>query len=98
MGDVHPMGNPHYWLDPANAVRIAIQIRNRLAQLRPADAGYFDQRLTTFKDPINNPNKGWLPQMAPFKGPKIITYHNSRPNFLLPFGLSVTGQDCLMPG
>src|SRR5213083_736947 len=33
MGDVHPLGNPHYWLDPANAVRIAIQIRNRLAQL-----------------------------------------------------------------
>src|SRR5436190_11564563 len=24
MGDVHPLGNPHYWLDPANAVRIAI--------------------------------------------------------------------------
>src|SRR5213083_1852822 len=33
MGDVHPSGNPHYWLDPANGVRIAIQIRNRLAQL-----------------------------------------------------------------
>ena len=31
MGDVHPLGNPHYWLDPANAVRIAIQIANRLA-------------------------------------------------------------------
>src|SRR5713226_4976409 len=30
MGDVHPSGNPHYWLDPANAVRIAIQIRTRL--------------------------------------------------------------------
>ena len=27
MGDVHPLGNPHYWLDPANAVRIAIQIQ-----------------------------------------------------------------------
>ncbi len=40
MGDVHPLGNPHYWLDPANAVRIAIQIRNRLAQLRHANASY----------------------------------------------------------
>src|SRR5437660_12165519 len=49
MGDVHPMGNPHYWLDPANAVRIAIQIRNRLAQLRSAGAGFFYQLLYAFK-------------------------------------------------
>src|SRR5918911_138803 len=66
MGDVHPMGNPHYWLDPANAVRIAIQIRNRLAQLRPTDAGYFDQRLNAFKVRINNANKRWLAMMAPY--------------------------------
>src|SRR6266849_907965 len=48
MGDVHPLGNPHYWLDPANAVRIAIQIENRLAELRPADSQYFAQRLNNF--------------------------------------------------
>src|SRR5512140_1703699 len=41
MGDVHPMGNPHYWLDPANAVRIAIQIERKLEELRPADAPSF---------------------------------------------------------
>src|ERR1044071_8078692 len=34
MGDVHALGNPHYWIDPANAIRIAIQISNRLSQLR----------------------------------------------------------------
>ena len=89
MGDVHPLGNPHYWLDPANAVRIAIQIRNRLAQLRPADAAYFDQRLNTFKVRINDANKQWMATMAPFKGAKIVTYHNSWPNFTKHFGLEV---------
>jgi ABC-type Zn uptake system ZnuABC Zn-binding protein ZnuA len=89
MGDVHAMGNPHYWLDPANAVRIAIQIRNRLAQMRPADTLYFDQRLNDFKIRINDANKRWLAQMAPFKGAKIITYHNSWPNFARHFGLNV---------
>jgi ABC-type Zn uptake system ZnuABC Zn-binding protein ZnuA len=89
MGDVHPMGNPHYWLDPANAVRMAIQIRNRLAQLRPADAGTFDQRLNDFKLRINEANKRWLAAMAPFKGVKIVTYHNSWPNFVKHFGLDV---------
>src|SRR5881397_1165869 len=41
MGDVHPLGNPHYWLDPANAVRIARQVRNKLVELRPGDAPAF---------------------------------------------------------
>jgi ABC-type Zn uptake system ZnuABC Zn-binding protein ZnuA len=91
MGDVHPMGNPHYWLDPANAVRIAIQIRNRLAQLRPADAPYFDHRLNNFKIRINDANKRWMAMMAPYHGTKIITYHNSWPNFVKHFGLDVAG-------
>src|SRR5947199_8072708 len=56
MGDVHPLGNPHYWLDPANAVRIAIQVRNRLAQLQPADTAYSDQHLQNFKVRINDAN------------------------------------------
>src|SRR5881275_1927918 len=87
MGDVHPMGNPHYWLDPANAVRIAIQIENRLAELRPADSKYFAQRLNTFKIKINDANKRWKAAMAPYRGAKIITYHNSWPNFAKHFEL-----------
>src|SRR5438132_5797983 len=87
MGDVHPSGNPHYWLDPANAVRIAIQIRNRLVQMRPADTAYFDQRLNTFKVHINDANKRWVAMMAPYRGAKVITYHNSWPNFAKHFGL-----------
>jgi ABC-type Zn uptake system ZnuABC Zn-binding protein ZnuA len=98
MGDVHPSGNPHYWLDPANAVRIAIQIRNRLVQLRPADTAYFDQRLNTFKLRINDANKRWVAMMAPYRGAKIITYHNSWPNFARHFGLNVVEHVEPKPG
>src|SRR4051794_10734856 len=98
MGDVHPMGNPHYWLDPANAVRIAIQVRNRLAQLRPADAAFFDQRLNNFKLRINEANKRWQAELAPFKGTKIVTYHNSWPNFTKHFNLDVVGYVEPKPG
>src|SRR5438132_8837082 len=41
MGDVHPLGNPHYWLDPANAVRMAIEVSAKLTDLRPNDGPYF---------------------------------------------------------
>jgi ABC-type Zn uptake system ZnuABC Zn-binding protein ZnuA len=98
MGDVHPLGNPHYWLDPANAVRIAIQVRNRLVQLRRADAAYFDQRLNDFKIRINDANKRWLAQMAPYRGAKIVDYHPSLPNFAKHFGLDIVGTVEPKPG
>ena len=49
MGDVHPPGNPHYWLDPDNGRRIAQAIRDKLTQLAPGDAAYFAQRLRRFR-------------------------------------------------
>ena len=98
MGDVHPLGNPHYWLSPANAVRIAIQIEQRLEQLRPADATFFQQRLNDFKLRINAANKRWTAALAPYKGAKVVTYHNSWPNFMRHFGLNVIGYVEPKPG
>ena len=98
MGDVHPLGNPHYWLDPANAVRIAIQIQNRLAELDPAGATYYAQRLNTFKVRINDAYKRWRAALAPYQSAKIVTYHNSWPNFVKSFGLNVVGYVEPKPG
>jgi ABC-type Zn uptake system ZnuABC Zn-binding protein ZnuA len=98
MGDVHPQGNPHYWLDPANAVRIGIQVATRLSQLRPADAAYFAGRLNAFKAKLNEANKRWTEALAPFRGAKIVTYHNSWPNFIRRYGLNVIGYVEPKPG
>ena len=98
MGDVHPMGNPHYWLDPANAVRIAIQFQQRLAQLRPADTEYFQKRLNDFKLRMNEADKRWRAALAPFRGAKIVTYHNSWPNFLRRYGLNAINYVEPKPG
>src|ERR1700731_3838851 len=35
MGDVHPLGNPHYWLDPDNGRRVARGIAQKLGELDP---------------------------------------------------------------
>src|SRR5437764_12444292 len=43
-GDVHPLGNPHYWLDPANGRRIAKGIAAKLTEMDPGDQAYFHQR------------------------------------------------------
>src|SRR5690242_1071512 len=48
MGDVHPLGNPHYWLDPENGRRIAKGIAEKFSQMDPGDRAYFDQRFKDF--------------------------------------------------
>jgi zinc/manganese transport system substrate-binding protein len=98
MGDVHPQGNPHYWLDPANAVRIGIQVTNRLSQLRPKDAQYFSARLNAFKAKMNDADRRWRAALAPFRGAKIVTYHNSWSNFVRRYGLNVIGYVEPKPG
>ena len=98
MGDVHPLGNPHYWLDPANAVRMAIEIAGKLSELRPSDAAYFAQRLQSFKVRMNDSNKRWMAEMAPYRGAKVVDYHPSLPNFARHFGLQIVGTIEPKPG
>ena len=98
MGDVHPQGNPHYWLDPANAVRIAIQVEKKLEELQPDDAAYFRSRLNTFKSRLNEADKRWRAALAPYRGAKVVTYHNSWPNFMRRYGLNVVGYVEPKPG
>src|SRR5437764_4310960 len=48
MGDVHPLGNPHYWLNPENGRRIAKALMTKFSEMRPSDGAYFSQRYADF--------------------------------------------------
>ena len=98
MGDVHPAGNPHYWLDPGNGRRIAGAIRDKFSELSPADKAYFAQRYSDFDKRLADAEKRWDAAMAPYKGTKIVTYHRSWPNFVERFGLDVIGYVEPKPG
>jgi zinc/manganese transport system substrate-binding protein len=97
-GDVHPLGNPHYWLDPENGLRIAKGIQNKLSEMRPNDAAYFAERYNSFEQRIKQANEKWLAEMKPYAGRKIVTYHRSWPNFAEHFGLDVVGYVEPRPG
>jgi ABC-type Zn uptake system ZnuABC Zn-binding protein ZnuA len=97
-GDVHPMGNPHYWLDPNNGRRIAKGIAAKLSSLDPGDQAYFQQREQDFEKRLADADKKWLAQMAPYRGRKVVTYHRSWPNFAKHFGLDVIGYIEPRPG
>jgi len=98
MGDVHPLGNPHYWLDPENGKLIAKSIAAKLEELRPNDKATFEQRLADFTSRLDAAEKRWLAQLAPYKGVKVVTYHRSYPNFAERFGLDVIGYVEPRPG
>jgi ABC-type Zn uptake system ZnuABC Zn-binding protein ZnuA len=98
MGDVHPAGNPHYWLDPGNGRRIAAAIRDKLSELDPANAAHFAERYADFDRRLHEGEKRWDARMAPYKGLKIVTYHRSWPNFTERFGLDVIGYVEPRPG
>jgi zinc/manganese transport system substrate-binding protein len=98
MGDVHPLGNPHYWLDPGNGRRIAKAIADKLSQMAPADAATFAARYADFDKRLAEAEKRWDATMAPYKGLKVVTYHRSWPNFVDRFGLDVIGYVEPRPG
>jgi ABC-type Zn uptake system ZnuABC Zn-binding protein ZnuA len=98
MGDVHPQGNPHYWLDPGNGRRIAQSIRDKLSQLAPASRAAFDQRYADFDQRLAAAEKRWDAALAPYKGAKLVTYHRSWPNFMERWGLNVIGYVEPKPG
>jgi zinc/manganese transport system substrate-binding protein len=97
-GDVHPLGNPHYWLDPENGKRIAKTMADKFSELRPNDRAYFQQQLASFTSRLDASEKRWLQQMAPYKGTKVVTYHRSFPNFAQRFGLDIIGYVEPRPG
>jgi zinc/manganese transport system substrate-binding protein len=98
MGDVHPLGNPHYWLDPNNGRRIARGIAQKLGEMDPADSQYFQQRFQDFDRRLTDAEKNWDAAMAPYKGRKVVTYHTSWSNFAKHFGLQVVGYIEPRPG
>src|SRR6185436_384935 len=98
MGDVHPEGNPHYWLDPGNGRQIAKAIRDKLIALAPNDRAVFEQRSAQFDTRLAAAEKKWDAALAPYKGAKLVTYHRSWPNFMERWGLNVMGYVEPKPG
>lgn len=98
MGDVHPFGNPHYWLDPRNGRVIARAIAGKLSALDSAGATEYKANLTAFEARLTEGEKRWDALLVPFAGTEVVTYHNSWPNFLKRFKLKAAGYVEPKPG
>jgi zinc/manganese transport system substrate-binding protein len=98
MGDVHPYGNPHYWTDPNNGRAIARSIAAKLSELDPGGKATYDKNLAAFDARLAEKDKEWLAKMAPYDGTKVVTFHDSWPNFAKRFHLVIAGHVEPKPG
>jgi zinc/manganese transport system substrate-binding protein len=77
MGDIHPLGNPHYWIPPKNARAIARLLARRFAELDPGGTSTYQAGLAAFEQKLAAKEREWAPVAAPLKGVKVVTYHKS---------------------
>jgi ABC-type Zn uptake system ZnuABC Zn-binding protein ZnuA len=98
MGDVHPLGNPHFWLEPANARVVATHLAGVFSQLDPKNAASYAENLVKFNGTLDRKLAEWTRQLEPFKGTKVVTYHKAFDYFLKRFGFELVGTLEPKPG
>ncbi|MFQ5451209.1 MAG: metal ABC transporter substrate-binding protein [Nitrospinaceae bacterium] len=98
MGDIHPLGNPHYHLDPENGVFMAQAIADRLEDLDAENAGTYRDRLGHFIERLTKKIEGWKKRLEKFRSPKVVTYHKTWSYFLKRFGITRVGTIEPIPG
>lgn len=90
-GDVHALGNPHYWLDPANGRRIAWLFRDKFTQLDPAGASTYTANAKAFESRLGSAEQAWAADLAKIKGKPLVAWHTSWRYFAEYTGMNIVG-------
>jgi ABC-type Zn uptake system ZnuABC Zn-binding protein ZnuA len=98
MGDVHPVGNPHYALDPGLAPQITDTILTRLARIAPQHRAAFEQNRKQFLARLDEAMGRWTKLLEPYKGAPVVVNHTQWIYLLTRFGLVQVGTIEERPG
>jgi zinc/manganese transport system substrate-binding protein len=95
-GDIHPAGNPHFYMDPERMAMLAITLADRLALLDPANRGGYTDRAKAFAAAVAARVPDW--KRAAQGAPGIVLYHRDV-NYLAAFlNVPVLGYVEPVPG
>ncbi|MGZ6141808.1 MAG: metal ABC transporter substrate-binding protein [Myxococcales bacterium] len=97
-GDIHPNGNPHYWLDPENGRLMARGIAERLGELDPEGKATYAKNLAAFEQALTTKEADWAARMKPLAGQPLITFHKSWSYFAKRYNLEEAGTIEPKPG
>ena len=90
-GDVHPLGNPHYWLDPENGRRIAKLFRETFSKLDAKNASVYEANEKAFTQRLDAAEKTWAGDLAKIKGQPVVAWHTSWRYFAEYTGMNIVG-------
>jgi len=90
-GDVHPLGNPHYWLDPENGRRIAKLFRDTFSQLDAKNASTYAANADAFTQRLDAAEQSWKADLAKIKGQPVVAWHTSWRYFAEYTGMNIVG-------
>jgi ABC-type Zn uptake system ZnuABC Zn-binding protein ZnuA len=97
-GHPHGSGNPHYWLDPANADIITGNLLEALARIDPPGAKHYERRRIAFLDRLEARRREWQEALAPYQGRALVAYHNNWAYLTRRFRLNLAGFIEVKPG
>jgi len=98
LGDVHPNGNPHYWLDPYNAKIMVQEIYNELSLQSPENDSYFKTNLDNYLAKLDKKISEWESKMSKLNQKEIIFFHSAWIYFADRFGIKIAGYVEPKPG
>jgi zinc/manganese transport system substrate-binding protein len=98
MGDLHPGGNPHFWMDPRNGVRISYGLYKRLAKLDPGNRATYKRNYKHYALKIIKLSRRLKRRLAPYAGSYLIPYHQSMIYFIKWAGLKRLATIERLPG
>jgi len=88
-GDIHAAGNPHFMMDPVNARTVASHLAESFCQLDAGSCNAYQANLKKFTEALDAKTAEWQKILAPYKGQRVVAYHNSWPYFAERFGVKI---------
>ena len=98
MGHVHVYGNPHYWLDPQNGRVMADNILAALIRVSAGNKDYFTANKQAYVARLDDKISQWSRKLEPYKGKRIVSYHESWVYFAKRFGFEIMATIEPKPG
>jgi zinc/manganese transport system substrate-binding protein len=98
MGDVHPLGNPHYTLDPGLAPQVTANILEGLARIAPKHRAAFERNRQQFLARLDEAMARWTRMLEPSKGAPVVANHAFYTYLLARFSLVQVGTIEERPG
>jgi zinc/manganese transport system substrate-binding protein len=96
LGDVHPLGNPHYHFSPSNVLRVARGMAQELSDVDPANSSFYRANLVSFEERLRNKQTQWAKKLL--KGKMFIAYHKYFEYMANEFGFKLVGYVEPKPG